>query len=296
MNLLNQRVKHKKQGSGIVIAQNEKSITVAFSNNTMKFIYPDPVTFLKFLQAENPSVQDAILQEIEAEKQAKEAARLAAEEAKRKAEEVRQKAEEEARAAAQARKEAEAAAKNPRKQSSKKAVAPKIERIPGKPLTFYVFQGSTFDIESRGGFIWAPKYNQRGGKVFHWDNLLLIKKGDIILHGYDAKVAAVSKAITDGYDCERPPERAFEEAWTNEGRRVDLQYLLLRNPIKTSEYTYEILEYCKAKYSPFDRDGNGNMGYLYELNRELAKVFLRAIIRYNPELRDVDYIQELLGE
>ena len=32
-----------------------------------------------------------------------------------------------------------------------------------------------------------------------------------------------------------------------------------------------IIRFCQVKYSPFDKDGNGNMGYLFDINRELAK-------------------------
>ena len=284
MNLINKRVKHITLGVGTIVAQDDKYITVEFATKTSRFQYPSPDTFKKFLRAEDETVQTAILSEIAEQKRLEEEARAAAEEAKRRAEE--------ARAAELARLEAEAAARR----RGEKVLSPKEPRIPGKPLTFYVFQGDTFGIESRGGFIWAPQLGYAGNRVFHWENMKLVKTGDIILHGCDAKVVAVSMAVSDCYECERPKERDFEDSWNNEGWRVDLQYIVFENPIKTSDYVPEILEYCKVKYSPFDRDGNGNMGYLYELNRELARVFLRAAIRSNPGLGAVDYVQKLLEE
>ena len=45
------------------------------------------------------------------------------------------------------------------------------------------------------------------------------------------------------------------------------------------------------KYSPFDKDGNGNMGYLYELNQSLAAYFIQEIAKKNPEVIDLDYIK-----
>ena len=290
MNLLNQRVKHKVFGTGTIVDQSDSIITVAFASKSCKFQYPGIDAFTKFLQAEDASVQEALIRETEKLKVEQEAARLAAEEAKRKAEE-------EARAAEAARLKAEMDSK---KHSStpvtKKSAISRTERVAGQPMTFYVFQGDTFDIESRGGFIWAPKHSQSGGKVFHWDNMLLVKKGDIILHGCDARVVAVSTAVSDCYDCDRPKERTFEDSWNNEGRRVDLDYRVFKTPIKTSDFLEEILEYCRVKYSPFDRDGNGNMGYLYELNRELARIFLKTAARWNPYIMDEEYIQKLLAE
>ena len=290
MDLLNQKVIHKMLGTGVITAQNENSITVQFRSRVSRFMYPDPNTFHKFLTMADPAVHAAILQEEEDEKAAIEAARLKAEEEKRKAEE-------EARAAEEAQREALAASrKTPKAKTGTKPVAARTERTAGKPLTFFVFQGDTFDIESTGGFIWAPQHSQSGGRVFHWDNMLLVKKGDIVLHGCNGYVVAVSTAVSDCYDCVRPKEREFEESWNNEGRRVDLAYTKFVHPIKTSDFVYEILEHCKVKYSPFDKDGNGNMGYLYELNRDLARIFLRAALKINTYLDDVDYVSSLLSE
>ena len=126
--------------------------------------------------------------------------------------------------------------------------------------------------------------------------MLLVNEGDIILHGCDGYIKAISVAVSNCYDCNRPKEREFENSWNNEGRRVDLDYTILSHPIKTSDFRYDILEYCSVKYSPFDKDGNGNMGYLYELNLELARIFLRAAVQKNPYLTDADYINNLITE
>ena len=47
------------------------------------------------------------------------------------------------------------------------------------------------------------------------------------------------------------------------------------------------------KYAPFDKDGNGNRGYLFDLNRNLAKIFVEKTVVKNGYLLDLEYIQEL---
>lgn len=268
MNLKNQNVIHKTLGSGIIISQNDTYITVEFASKTSNFMYPNQDTFGKFLTLADPVVHSAVLQEAK-----------------------------EAFAAKQARRDSEILARKSSKSiTTTKPISLKTERVPGKPMTFYVFQGNTFDIESAGGFIWAPQHSQSGNNFFHWDNLLLVKEGDIILHGCNSYIVATSIAISNCYDCDRPKERTFEDSWNNKGRRVDLKYTTFLNPIKTSNFINDIIKYCKVKYSPFDKDGNGNMGYLYELNRKLARVFLRAAVYSNPCLSDIDYIEKLLAE
>lgn len=266
MDLKNQLVKHKMLGSGTIVAQDDKYITVAFASKTSKFVYANPDTFGKFLTLVDANLHNAVVHEVE-----------------------------EAYRAEKQRNAAKMATVVPEVVKSE-PVHTKSERIPGKPMTFYVFQGETFDIECRGGFIWAPQHSQNGSKIFHWENMLQVKAGDIVLHGCNGRVVAVSIAVSDCYDCDRPAERAFENSWNNKGRRVDLKYTRFATPIKTSDFLSDILQYCKAKYSPFDKSGNGNMGYLYELNRELARIFLSAAIRENPELSDIDYIQAFMAE
>lgn len=283
MNLVGKNVKHKTLGTGIVTAHCDNIITVDFPLKTSKFEYTQ-VTFTKFLIAEDPSLQAAIIGEFEATKAAIEAAKLAEEAAKLKA------AEEMAAL--------EAAKRTPaRPASTRTKKASKEERIPGKRMTFYVFQGSTFDRESRGGYIWAPISNKAGNTFHHWDRLLDVHPGDIILHGYNAHVQAVSIARDYCFECNQPEELRSEDLWDQEGRRVNCEYIVFKSPVKTSQFTDDIFRLCSSvKYAPFDKDGNGNMGYLYSLNRELAQIFLRAAVSRNPNLKDVDYIRELLSE
>ena len=289
MNLVGERVHHRVYGSGDIIGQTSTMLTVRFPAKEAKFQYPNPDTFTKFLKAENPDVQAAILDEIRQE------AELAAK--KRAEEEARKKAEEERRAAEQreADERARAALANkPRAAGEKKYV--KQERVPGKRMTFFVFQGSTFDRESRGGYIWAPVSNSAGLSFHHWDRLQDVRAGDIIFHGCDGFVQAISTARGECYDCHQPEELRSEDMWEPEGRRVDCEYIPIKNPIKTALVRDDILRLCNVKYAPFDRDGNGNMGYLYELNRELARIFIKETVKRNPLIGDIDYVRELLSE
>ena len=281
MDLIDCRVKHTILGNGTVTAQEAAQVTVSFATKTSRFVYPN--AFASFLICEDPTIQDAILTEI-AE------ANAAAEVQKHAEEEARQKAEEQ-RAAEAAEKRAAVIST-----TTKKKVTSTYKRIPGKRMTFFVFQGTTYDRESRGGYIWAPITSKDGKRVFHWDSLLDVRSGDIFLHGVDGYVQAVSTARGECYDCIQPTELSSEELWDREGRRVDCDYIMIRNAIKTSDFVDDIVRLCNVKYAPFDRNGSGNMGYLFEINRDLARIFLRASADFNPSLKEVDYIKELLAE
>ena len=280
MNLVGETVRHRMMGNGTVVEQADGLLIVEFSRKTSKFSY-NKDTFTKFLALEDSDAQALLLKEFEE-------IRLA---------EEKMKQEEQAKQLAE--KEQKTVAVSVEKEHAKlppKRTLVKQERIPGKRMTFYVFQGSTFDRESRGGYIWAPIRNKDGKTMHHWDRLLDVQPGDIIFHGYNAHVQAISVARDRCYECNQPEELRTEHLWDQEGRRVDCDYIILKQPIRTADYVEDIKRFCNVKYAPFDRNGSGNMGYLYDLNRELAKIFSSDIVKLNPVLKTVDYIVELLSE
>jgi len=288
MQLIGENVCHKIYGVGTVIEQSSTMITVHFSSKDTKFPHPSPDTFKKFLTAENPDVQAAILDEYARAEE--EAARKRAEEAARK------KAEEERRAEEKRKADEEARAQLSRSHSPECKSYVKQERIPGKRMTFFVFQGSMYEEECRGGYIWAPVANKEGLTQHHWDRLLDVRPGDVIFHGFDGYIQAISTARGECYDCIQPEELRSEDLWEPEGRRVDCEYIQIPHPIKTTLVQDDILRLSNVKYSPFNKYGTGNQGYLFELNKELARIFLRETVKRNPLIGDIDYVQELLTE
>ena len=269
--MIGTKVNHIAWGEGTVIEQNGGFITVEFADRTSKFIYPD--AFKKFIKAVDPDVQTGIINSINAAKEEAEQKRLA-EEAERKA--------------------AAELARLTKSKSTRPYV--RTKRIAGKRMTFFVFQGDTFEKEYRGGYIWAPISDKGGSQPHHWTRLLDVREGDIILHSCDAHIQAISVAKDACYDCVQPAELAVEKLWEKDGRRVDCEYIRLNAPIKMSHFVSDIVRLCTAKYSPFDKFGSGNMGYLFELNRELARIFVAAAVKHNPPLKTVAYINEFLAE
>lgn len=95
-------------------------------------------------------------------------------------------------------------------------------------MIFFVFQGNTFDKEFNGGYIWAPISNKAGNKFHHWEKLLDVRAGDIILHGCDGYIKAISIAKTSCFDCVQPEELVVEDLWDREGRKVECDYVKLK--------------------------------------------------------------------
>lgn len=171
----------------------------------------------------------------------------------------------------------------------------KKKRVDGQPLTYLVFQGDTYNEERTGQFIWAPKYTKDGRTMHHWERLTDLREGDVIFHCSNGFILAVSRVKGSCEDSARPDSNTGD--WTNwekDGRRVDCDYYVLKTPLKHGAYKSKILEYCNVKYAPFDKAGNGNMGYLYELNQSLASFFIQKIAENNPQVIDLDYLKFIL--
>ena len=70
MNLINMKVSHKIFGDGIIIAREDSYITVKFSNDEKKFIYPN--AFDGYLSTENTEFNNKVKEDIEAVKRLEE--------------------------------------------------------------------------------------------------------------------------------------------------------------------------------------------------------------------------------
>lgn len=81
MNVIGEKVKSPKLGVGTVIEQEPSHITVQFATKTSQFQFPD--AFECFLIAEDPKIQNTMIERINAIKEA-EAQRRAVEDAARK--------------------------------------------------------------------------------------------------------------------------------------------------------------------------------------------------------------------
>lgn len=152
---------------------------------------------------------------------------------------------------------------------------------------FFVFQNKEFEDEFANGIIKAPYYDKGKHEPHHWARLKNVKKGDIILHCVVSCVVAISEAQGACYDFNYPDGKL--------GRKVDCEYHLLDEPLSTQKYNKEIFRCCpNYKYQPFNKNGNGNEGYLFDICKEAATLFISDIVAHNPSLAKCAFIKDIL--
>ncbi len=143
---------------------------------------------------------------------------------------------------------------------------------------FMVFQGKEYYRELKNGYISAPFEDAGGKSPSHWTMLENVVPGDIIFHGLSQGISAISVATSNCFTSK------IQNGIT-EVRQVNCSPVLINRTIATSDFLDEIIETCSAlKYQPFDKNGNGRQGYLFDLNDKLAGIFSRALVKKNPEI------------
>ncbi len=170
---------------------------------------------------------------------------------------------------------------------------------------FFVTQGQAYWFENRDGYIWAP-ISLHGDKFF-WQNVELVKVGDVIIHyagAINGGISAISQATTNCYEAPIPPElRSVTEAglpgvgfWKPEGRRVDCDYVNLRKKMPIKIFKESILKFKRGpgEYSAFNKNGGVCQGYLYELEEPIAYSMIKEAVKLNPYLIGHEFITDIL--
>lgn len=147
--------------------------------------------------------------------------------------------------------------------------------------SFLVMQGHTYQEEKEKGFIWAAKQDSSGMPSHSWQRMTEVNEGDLIFHCVKGDILAVSVATTGCEVAYRPSNPKNHALWNDPGYFVELDYYELEVPIHIREKFEEILPLLPIKYSPFQRNGHGNQGYLYPCNEELAVKLLEIIADSN---------------
>ena len=158
---------------------------------------------------------------------------------------------------------------------------------------WFVIQSETYNEEKNGGFLYAPKYQKNGRTAFHHENVKRIKRDDRIFCYCKSNIVAIAKALTDGYESMIPS--SIKGRWNDYGFKVDVEYDELSKPIKIENYKDKYMRVYEPKYSPFDKYGGMNQGYLFEINKETAELFLN-IIEKNDVIRNNNSFKEEVKE
>jgi MoxR-like ATPase len=148
-------------------------------------------------------------------------------------------------------------------------------RSTGKQV-WWVNQGTSFERARAGGYLWAPKLTKDGLQRADWDALSMAEEGDVVLNYANGSIRAVSSVTAEAVEATRP-DPAQDKAWSDEGRRLEVGYRELKEPIPLSAIP---IEWRLEGVGPFDKNGSVKQGYFYRL----SDAFVSRLARRFPQL------------
>lgn len=170
-----------------------------------------------------------------------------------------------------------------------------------EPKVWFVMQGKTFSPERGQKYLWAPLKDKRGLPQAHWEALTEVKPGDIIVHNSNGGIQGISLVTALATECEDPFGDASE--WRGLGRKVDIAMQCLLEPAITPDdlrrYQIPLAQALDSVRGPFNAQGTGNQGYLYEFTWEALAILLNnkkvalpdSILQWLPQV-EVDLLAQ----
>jgi|GEM_PF-2949551 len=148
---------------------------------------------------------------------------------------------------------------------------------------WFVCQGRAYVPGGGSRFLWAPQHGKTGRKRKQWDNVTLVRKGDLIFN-YSNGLRAVSRATSDGYTSDNPGNANY----VKDGYRVDVETFELESAIGYKQLRDKVKlfkQYLKGVDGPFDRDGKVKQGYLFRFTKEAGRLVKEI---YGRDFSDLD--------
>lgn len=142
---------------------------------------------------------------------------------------------------------------------------------------WWVNQNQTYAHEVGGGYLWSPKVNQNGARNQFYENMTLVKPGDIVFSYCDTFIKAVGVATGVAQSLEKPI--VFGNAgsyWANDGWFVPVEFNRIEKPIRPKEHMHLIADLLPEKYSPLQKSGNGIQSvYLASVPEALGNLLMQ---------------------
>lgn len=143
-----------------------------------------------------------------------------------------------------------------------------------RPNFFYVFQNLSYMKELSAECLFCPHSPDNHTYPF-WESIGDIRKGDVIFHEFKGSVVAISEAQSEARNANKPYDLDKPEA----GRVLNTLYVVLQNQVEPFSLKEELASAQPEKLGPFDKNGKGKEGYLFNFNDECSKIIINGILK-----------------
>ena len=139
---------------------------------------------------------------------------------------------------------------------------------------WWVSQNKTYLAERAGGYLWAPLVAKGGNAPHHWMTMSQVQPGDVIFSYYRQAIVAVATATSASFARAKPSELNPSAPRGADGRMVSAAYRDLPTPLPIADIRDQLIPLLPDRYSPLNRSGTGNEGYLFRLPPRAGRLLL----------------------
>lgn len=138
---------------------------------------------------------------------------------------------------------------------------------------WWVNQGQTHKQEYEGGYLWSPQVDSNGAFNYSYQTMTLVEPGDVVFSFTGSRITAIGIAQRKAYLGPKPDFGKVPNNWNQTGWYVDVEFKVLSLPFSPKEHLDSLLPHLPDKYSPLQRNGNGNQKmYLVDISYEIADI------------------------
>lgn len=161
---------------------------------------------------------------------------------------------------------------------------------------WWVNHKQTRDHEVRGGYLWSPMRNANGARNQTYDNMTLVRPGDIVFSYANGRIGAVGTVTEAASSSPKPTEFGkVGDYWADEGWLVGVYFVPAPTSLSPKAHIDAIGLMLPPKYSPIQRNGDGNQGcYLAGISDALGHMLLALLgVEATPAFESALRIQEV---
>ena len=163
---------------------------------------------------------------------------------------------------------------------------------------WWVNQGQTYEFEVDGDFLWSPKVSKDGTRNQFYENMTLLRPGDLVFSYNDKMIRAIGTVQRNASTSAKPDFRTAGSNWADIGWLAEVSFIEIPNPFEPKRYIETIRPLLDEKYAPLRATGDANQAYLFSISEKLGKYLLdlseipQPILEQNIAVLDDDLDDE----
>jgi putative restriction endonuclease len=160
---------------------------------------------------------------------------------------------------------------------------------------WWVNHKQTRDHEVRGGYLWSPMRNANGGFNQTYENMKLVRPGDIVFSYAHGQIGAIGQVTEAASVSPKPTEFGnVGDYWANEGWLVSVYFNPTPKPLRPAAHIEAIGPMLPTKYSPIQSNGHGNQGcYLAGISDALGHLLLALLdVEATPAFNAAQFVHD----